>query len=137
MTHQRFPFVTLLAALGACSAESSTQHAAAVDTCQTVLTTTSGGSIDDGSGNTWTLTAAGEVEENGAAVPGGVGTKKLTSDGSGGIWGEDATSGNWYAWRDGNWQGPASSPIGSNVCGDCDCQIVLTPASGGSIADDS
>jgi hypothetical protein len=133
----------VIGAIGAlasgCSSESSSpaDHAAAVDACQTVLTTTSGGSISDGNGNTWTLTAAGEVDENGAAVPGGSGTSEVTSDASGTIWGQDASSGSWYAWRAGAWSGPASSPIGSNVCGDCDCQIVLTTTSGGSIKDDS
>jgi hypothetical protein len=102
-----------------------------------VLTTTSGGSVTDGNGNAFTLTAAGVVEQNGAPVPGGSGTAQVTSDASGTIWGQDASSGNWYAWRNGTWAGPASSPIGSNVCGDCDCQIVLTTTSGGSIQDDS
>ncbi|HEY0251920.1 MAG TPA: hypothetical protein VGC41_10355, partial [Kofleriaceae bacterium] len=115
-----------------CSSESSASLAGALDTCQTVLGTTSGGSIIDGNGNTWTLTAAGEVDENGVAVPGGSGTSQVTSDASGTIWGQDGNSGNWYAWRDGNWNGPSSSPIGSNVCGACDCQIVLTPTSAGS-----
>jgi hypothetical protein len=146
MNHYLFSWqqrAKLLGAIGVlsagCSADpaNATQHAGALDTCQTVLTTTSGGSVTDGSGNTWTLTTAGVVDENGAAVPGGSGTSEVTSDASGTIWGQDASSGNWYAWSGVNWNGPSSSPIGSNVCGDCDCQIVLTTTSGGSIEDDS
>jgi hypothetical protein len=143
MTHHLFRSLLSWGAIGAlasgCSSESSNaaEQAGALDACQTVLTTTSGGSIIDGSGNTWTLTAAGEVDENGTAVPGGSGTSEVTSDASGTIWGQDGNSGSWYAWRNGNWSGPSSSPIGSNVCGDCDCQIVLTTTSGGSIKDDS
>jgi mannan endo-1,4-beta-mannosidase len=97
--------------------------------CQIVLTTTSGGSITDGAGNVWTLDASGSVVENGSAVAGGGGTAQLTYvAATGTIWGQDGSSGNWYSWN-GNWNGPtATSPIQS-------CQVVLTPASGGSVTD--
>ncbi len=126
MTHSLSPWpqrATLLASISllapGCASDPVTrsQQAGAFDACQTVLTTTSGGSISDGSGNTFTLTSAGEIDENGAAVPGGAGTAELTSDSSGTIWGQDASSSGWYAWRDGTWDGPSGSPIGSNVCG--------------------
>ena len=89
--------------------------------CQVVLTTTSGGSIADGSGNVWTLDAAGTVLENGSAVAGGGGTSRLTYVASTGtIWGQDASSGNWYSWTGGTWIGPSStSPVQS-------CTVVLT-----------
>ena len=98
--------------------------------CQPVLTTTSGGSIADASGNTWTLSAAGEVLENGSPVAGGGGTAQLTYVASTQtIWGQDASSGGWFAWNGGGWDGPSpASPLQS-------CQPVLTPASGGSIRD--
>ena len=95
-----------------------------------MLTTTSGGSIADGAGNVWTLDAAGTVLENGSAVAGGGGTSRLTYVASTGtIWGQDASSGNWYSWTGGAWTGPSStSPVQS-------CTVVLTPTSGGSVAD--
>jgi hypothetical protein len=76
----------------------------------TVLTPTSGGSITDASGNVWTLTSAGVVDENGSAVAGGSGTSGLTYV-SGVIWGEDAASGQWYSWTGGQWVGPSPSPV--------------------------
>jgi hypothetical protein len=78
-----------------------------------VLTRTSGGSITDASGNVWTLSAAGEVRDNGSAVPGGAGTAQLTYVASTQtIWGQDASSGGWYAWTGSNWNGPsATSPL--------------------------
>ena len=38
------------------------------------ITATSGGTLTDASGNGWTLTSAGVVDENGKPVPGGSGT---------------------------------------------------------------
>jgi hypothetical protein len=151
MTHHAFSRLSswrqrarLLGAIGAlasgCSSDTSdpAQHAGALESCQTVLTTSSGGSITDAGANVWTLTASGEVDENGTAVAGGSGTSELTYDSATEtIYGQDASSGTWYAWRAGTWNGPSSNPIGSNVCGDCSCQIVLTTTSGGSIMDDS
>jgi hypothetical protein len=51
----------------------------------------------DATGNTWTLTSAGVVDENGAAVPGGSGTSALAIV-SNVIYGQDATSGSWYTY---------------------------------------
>ncbi len=63
-----------------------------------VLTPTSGGSIKDASGNVWTLTATGAVEENGVAVVGGAGTAEFTIVG-GIIYGQDAASKKWYSYE--------------------------------------
>ncbi|HEY2748889.1 MAG TPA: cellulase family glycosylhydrolase [Polyangia bacterium] len=83
-----------------------------IQSCQVVLTTTSGGSITDASGNVWTLSSSGTVMDNGVAVAGGGGTARLTYvAATQTIWGQDANSGNWYAWSGGNWVGPSSSPI--------------------------
>jgi cellulase (glycosyl hydrolase family 5) len=80
---------------------------------QIVLTPSSGGSITDASGNVWTLTASGDVEESGSPVPGGGGTAALTYVASTQtIWGQDASSGQWYSWSGSGWVGPTStSPI--------------------------
>ena len=77
-----------------------------------ILTPTSGGTITDGSGNVWSLTAAGVVMENGSAVAGGSGTAALTYVAPS-IWGEDAASSGWYAWTNGQWIGPSPSPVPS------------------------
>jgi|GEM_PF-2530554 len=119
--------IALLGALGAmapaCSAapsqSASTTQSSAVDSCQTVLTPSSGGSITDASGNAWTLSSSGDVLENGSPVAGGGGTAALTYVASTQtIWGQDSGSGSWYAWNGGGWDGPSSTnPVGSNVCG--------------------
>jgi hypothetical protein len=61
------------------------------------ITTTSGGTLTDGSGNKWTLTSAGVVDENGTAVPGGSGTSAvaIVSDV---IYGQDGASKSWYTY---------------------------------------
>lgn len=85
-----------------------------VPVTQIVLTTTSGGSITDGSKNVWTLTTAGVVMENGVAAAGGSGTSALTFVASTAtIWAQDGTSKNWYSWNGTTWVGPtATSPVG-------------------------
>jgi hypothetical protein len=91
-----------------------------VDSCQVVLTPSSGGSITDASGSVWTLSASGDIEENGAAVPGGGGTSELIYVvATQLIWGRDASSGNWYSWNGTYWDGPSSEdPVsGSSGCG--------------------
>ena len=70
-----------LATVPACTARSPEPLAlnqSSADSSQIVLTPTSGGSITDASGNVWTLTASGDIEENGSPVPGGGGTSALT-----------------------------------------------------------
>jgi hypothetical protein len=59
------------------------------------LTTSSGGALKDGAGNTWGLTSTGVVTENGKAVPGGSGTSSLAIVNNL-IYGEDGASGSWY-----------------------------------------
>ncbi len=61
------------------------------------LTPTSGGTLTDASGNTWTLTAAGGVDENGTPVPGGSGTSAFAIVGNV-YYGQDATSLGWYTY---------------------------------------
>ena len=97
---------------------SSATQASAAAACQTVLTPSSGGSITDADGNVWTLTASGEVDENGAAVPGGGGTSALTYvAATQTIWGQDAGSGGWYSWV-GSWDGPSGTdPRSGPICG--------------------
>jgi hypothetical protein len=111
--------VALAAACSSHSAEpSSRAQSTAVDECQVVLTPSSGGSITDASGNVWTLTASGAIDENGAAVPGGDGTSAVTYVAATQlIWGQDASSGSWYSWNGSDWDGPASTDPVSGSCG--------------------
>jgi hypothetical protein len=63
-----------------------------------VLTPTSGGTLTDSTGNKWTLSGTGSVQENGTPVPGGGGTAQLTLVGNV-IYGFDASaSGQWYSY---------------------------------------
>ena len=75
----------------------------------TMLTPTSGGSIVDAAGNIWTLTATGDVDKNGASVPGGGGIAALSYSNNT-IWGKDATSSHWYIFSNGTWKGPVAAP---------------------------
>ncbi len=75
----------------------------------TTLTPTSGGSIVDAAGNIWTLTATGDVGQNGASVPGGGGIAALTYSNNT-IWGKDATNSLWYIYSNGIWKGPVAAP---------------------------
>lgn len=119
--------IALIGGLGAmapaCSAApsgpSSTTQSSAADSCQTLLTPSSGGSITDASGNVWTLSSSGDVLENGSPVAGGGGTGALTYvTSTQTIWGQDASSGSWYSWNGSSWDGPSgTNPVGSNVCG--------------------
>src|ERR1700691_4217496 len=62
-----------------------------------MITAASGGTLKDATGNTWTLTSAGVVDENGTAVPGGSGTSALAIVGNA-IYGQDAASHSWYTY---------------------------------------
>jgi Neuraminidase (sialidase) len=75
----------------------------------TMLTPTSGGSIVDAAGNTWTLTVTRDVVKNGQRVQGGGDIAALTySDKT--IFGKDGTSSHWYIYNSGIWQGPVAAP---------------------------
>ena len=74
-----------------------------------MLTPTSGGSIVDAAGDVWTLTATGDVDKNGASVPGGGGIAALTYSNNT-IWGKDATNSHWYTYSNGIWKGPVAPP---------------------------
>ena len=61
------------------------------------ITPTSGGTLTDASGNKWTLTSAGVVEENGTPVPNGSGTAAFAIVGNL-YYGQDATTQDWYTY---------------------------------------
>ena len=61
------------------------------------ITATSGGTLTDASGNRWTLTSAGVVDENGTPVPDGSGTSPSRSS-SNVYYGQDATTMAWYTY---------------------------------------
>src|ERR1700684_2640147 len=61
------------------------------------LTPTSGGTLTDASGNKWTLTSAGVLDENGAAVPNGSDTAAFAIVGNV-YYGQDATTQDWYTY---------------------------------------
>ena len=61
------------------------------------ITPTSGGTLTDASGNKWTLTSAGVVDENGTPVPGGSGTSAFAIVGNL-YYGQDATTQDWYTY---------------------------------------
>ena len=78
---------------------------------QLVLTPGSG-SFRDNAGNTWSLTAAGVIMENGRPTPGGSGTSALTYVSSTNtIYGQDAQSKSWYSWDGSSWTRVGSSPV--------------------------
>ena len=62
------------------------------------ITPTSGGILTDASGNKWTLTSAGVVDENGTPVPGGSGTVGLRDRRATCIYGQDATTQDWFTY---------------------------------------
>jgi hypothetical protein len=61
------------------------------------ITTTSGGTLTDASGNKWTLTSAGMVDENGKPVPGGSGTGAFAIVNNV-YYGQDATTKAWFTY---------------------------------------
>lgn len=75
----------------------------------TVLTPTSGGSLTGADGNVWTMDAAGDVLENGTAVPGGAGTGALAIVVST-AWGVDSSTGIWYTWNGTQWNSQTTTP---------------------------
>ena len=100
----------------------------------TVLTPTSGGSLTDGQGNTWTLTSGGNIDENGQAVPDGSDTASLTYVApTSTVWGQDAASQLWYQWTGSGWTGATTaSPVpaaGSGSGGSPDPNPATAPTS--------
>jgi hypothetical protein len=63
----------------------------------------------DAAGDVWTLTAAGDVNKNGASVPGGWGIAALTYFNNT-VWGKDATNSHWYTYSNGILKGPVAPP---------------------------
>jgi hypothetical protein len=81
-------------------------------TNMTVLLPGAGGTLTDGSGNVWSINAAGDVMEGSTAVAGGGGSAALTLVGNV-AWALDgSTGGHWYTWAGGIWndQGPTTKP---------------------------
>jgi beta-glucanase (GH16 family) len=93
------------------------------------LTTASGGSMKDAAGNVWTLTAGGDVVENGKPVPGSEGTAGFTIVNNV-YYGLDAGGSGWYTYSpsNGSWTSSAAPKIPAPTLG-------LTTASGGSMKD--
>jgi hypothetical protein len=75
----------------------------------TIITPTSGGSVKDSAGNTFTLTTDSLLDENGVPVSGGAGTGALTAV-NGVIWAQDAGTGIWYTYQNGNFNQQSGSP---------------------------
>jgi hypothetical protein len=80
------------------------------------LTPASGGTLYDNSGNTWTLTSTGIVQENGAAVPDGSDTAALAVAGNV-VYGQDAVSKDWFTFSLTNqyWSSSAAPPTTPTV----------------------
>lgn len=80
------------------------------------------GAITDAAGNTWTITAAGTVDENGAAAAYSAGVNQIAYV-NGAVWQENA-AGDWWEWTGTNWNTgggtsvsplPASAPVTPTV----------------------
>jgi hypothetical protein len=76
----------------------------------TVITPGSG-SFTDSAGNVYTLSAQDVATENGAPIPGGAGTAEMEYF-NGLVYGEDATSHQWYSWNGSNWLAAVAPPSG-------------------------
>jgi beta-glucanase (GH16 family) len=94
------------------------------------LTTTTGGSMKDAAGNTWTLTTSGSVDENGTPVPSGSGTAELTLVNNV-VYGEDAGGTGWYTYSTASqsWSSSSAPTIEIPQTG------VITTTSGGLMKD--
>jgi hypothetical protein len=79
------------------------------------LTPTSGGTLIDAAGNKWTLTSAGAVDENGAAVPGGSNTSAFAIVGNM-LYGQDGGSKSWFTYSPTNqyWASSAAPTLSSS-----------------------
>jgi hypothetical protein len=71
------------------------------------------GSFEDAAGNTYTLTSADVAMENGAAIPNGSGTAEMAYY-NGAVYGEDASSSQWYTWNQTTWSTAAAPPAASS-----------------------
>jgi beta-glucanase (GH16 family) len=94
------------------------------------LTTTSGGSMKDAAGNTWTLSTSGSVNENGTPVPGGSGTSEFTIVNNV-VYGQDAGGTGWYTYSTASqaWSSSSAPTINIPQTGN------LTTTSGGTMKD--
>jgi Beta-galactosidase len=123
------PFITIVALAAPAAATTPSRSG--------TIITPGKGSITDASGNVFLITAAGAIEENGKALPGGSGTGEIEYCNSV-VYFEDATTHAWYTWSGSNFVGnaepsptsqppsPTTSPSGT----------IITPGKG-SITDAS
>ena len=77
------------------------------------------GSFKDAAGNTYTIDAVDNADENGAAIPNGSGTAAMEYYNSA-VYGEDAGTSQWYTWNQTTWSAAAAPPSpssGSSVSG--------------------
>ena len=71
------------------------------------------GSFKDATGNTYTIDAVGNADENGAAIPNGSGTAAMEYYNSA-VYGEDAGTSQWYTWNQTTWSAAAAPPSPSS-----------------------
>jgi hypothetical protein len=110
--HRKLWIPLLPVLIGAASCARSAPSEEAFAKSQSAVTTnyiTPGvGSFVDASGNVYTIDAAGNADENGSRIPGGGGTSAMEyADGV--VYGQDATTGQWYTWNQVTWT-PSSAP---------------------------
>ena len=70
--------------------------------------------MQDAAGNTYAIDAAGTAQENGSPIPGGSGTAAIVDD-NGTMLGQDAKSGQWYAWDQTAWTPSAPDSSGATL----------------------
>lgn len=70
------------------------------------------GSFQDAAGNTYTIDSAQNADENGKPIAGGAGTGAMEYANNS-VYGQDASSGQWYVWNQQNWTA-SSAPIASS-----------------------
>ncbi len=67
------------------------------------------GTFADASGHVYAIDSSGGAEENGSLIPGGDGTGAMEYY-NGSVYGQDATTLEWYIWDQSHWNGPATAP---------------------------
>jgi hypothetical protein len=67
------------------------------------------GSFNDAAGNVYTISSTGNADENGSAIPDGSNTGAMAYY-NGTVYGQDASSGQWYTWNQNTWTPTSSAP---------------------------
>jgi hypothetical protein len=101
------------------------------------VNTSSGGTITDGSGNSWSFGQQmsgtnADVVLNGVQVPGAYGVD-MTIDTTGSMW-HINSGGGWYRWTGNGW---SYQPAGPNFAVPSAAGATITPASGGLVTDNA